>query len=392
MPEALITPDVLKWARKRAHFTPDGAAQKVQVRPERFIAWEEGNMYPTFRQAKKLAKAFHVPFGYFFLPAPPKEKIDIPDLRTVGGRVRPDFSLEFIDLYHGILRKQEWFREHRLQEGIRPLSFIGKFSVDSGFKEVAEDIRQELTIDDQLRASSRNWEQFIAKLVEQVEKAGILVFRNSIVGNNTHRPISVDEFRGLAISDPIAPLIFINSRDAKSAQIFTLAHELAHLWLGASGVSNPILKTKKNENHDQRIESFCNKTAAELLVPEAEFLVDWDQELSPPDNITLLSKKYRVSTLVIARRGYDFNLLSYDEFQEFYLDALQYDRRVKARLSKSDGGPGSFTMQKMRNGTLFSRAVTTAAFEGRLPLRDGAALLGIKPAKLKKYADFLAGK
>jgi len=119
MPEALITPNVLKWARKRARFTPDGAAQKVQVRPERFIAWEEGNIYPTFRQAKKLAKAFHVPFGYFFLPAPPKEKIDIPDLRTVGGQVSPDFSLEFIDLYHDILRKQDWFREYRLQEGKR---------------------------------------------------------------------------------------------------------------------------------------------------------------------------------------------------------------------------------------------------------------------------------
>ncbi len=392
MPEALITPDVLKWARKRAQFTPDGAAQKVQVRPERFIAWEEGNMYPTFRQAKKLAKAFHVPFGYFFLPAPPKEKIDIPDLRTVGGQVRPDFSLEFIDLYHDILRKQEWFREYRLQEGLRPLSFIGKFSVDSDCKEVANDIRQKLAIDDQLRTSSRNWEHFITRLIEQAEKTGILVFRNSIVGNNTHRPLSVDEFRGLAISDPIAPLIFINSRDAKSAQIFTLAHELAHLWIGESGVSNPVLKTKKNGNHDRKIESFCNKTAAELLVPEDEFLSDWDQELSTEDNITLLSKKYRVSTLVIARRGYDLDLLSYDEFREFYLDALHYDKRVKDRLSESDGGPGSFTMQKMRNGALFSRAVTTAAFEGRLPLRDGAALLGIKPAKLKKYADFLAGK
>ncbi len=392
MPEALITPDVLRWARKRAQFTPDIAAQKVQVRPERFIAWEKGNIYPTFRQAKKLAKAFHIPFGYFFLPAPPKEKIDIPDLRTVGGRVKPDFSLEFVDLYHDILRKQEWFREYRLQEGVRPLSFIGKFPVVSDFKEVANDMRQELAIDDQLRTSSRNWEQFIAKFIDQAENAGILVFRNSVVGNNTHRPLSVDEFRGLAISDPIAPLIFINSRDAKSAQIFTLAHELVHLWLGESGVSNPALKTKNNGNHDQRVESFCNKTAAELLVPEDEFLVDWARELSAEDNITLLSKKYRVSTLVIARRGYDLNLLSYDEFQEFYLDALHYDGRVKDRLSESDGGPGSFTMQKMRNGSLFSRAVTTAAFEGRLPLRDGAILLGIKPAKLKKYADFLAGK
>lgn len=392
MPEALITPDVLKWARKRAQFTPDGAAQKVQVRPERFIAWEEGKIYPTFRQAKKLAKAFHVPFGYFFLPAPPKTKIDIPDLRTVGGGVRPDLSLEFIEIYHGLLRKQEWFREYRLQEGARPLPFIGKFSMESDFNEVADDIRQELSIDDHLRHSVGSWESFITGFIEQAENAGILVLRNSIVGNNTHRPLSVDEFRGLAMCDPVAPLIFINSRDAKSAQIFTFAHELAHLWIGESGVSNPILDTKKSGKHNQRIESFCNKTAAELLVPKAELLADWDRELSTRDNINLLSKKYRVSGLVIARRGYDLDLLNYDEFQEFYLDALQYDKRVKARLADSDGGPGSFVMQKIRNGTLFSRAVTTAAFEGRLPLRDAGSLLGIKPANLKKYADFLAGK
>ncbi len=392
MPEALITPNVLRWARERAQFTPGDAAQKVQVRQDRLLAWEEGEIHPTFRQAQKLAKVFHVPFGYFFLPSPPREELTIPDLRTVSGWVSTGFSLEFIDVYHDILRKQEWFREYRMQEGAKPLSFIGKYSTNSDHREVANDIRQKMSIDDELRASVRNWEQFIGKFVEQAEEANILIMRNSIVGNNTHRHLSVDEFRGFAISDPIAPLIFINSGDAKSAQTFTLAHELVHLWIGQSGVSNPMLGQKKNGDHNQKIESFCNKTAAEVLVPEAQFLTDWNENLSTQENLDQLSKIYRVSKLVIARRGYDLGRLTYDEFQEFYLDALRYDKRVKNKLSEGDGGPAPGLMQKLRNGKLFSQAVSTAAFEGTLSLRDAGALLGVKPGKLKKYADFLAGK
>jgi len=392
MPEALITPDVLKWARERAQFTPDGAAQKAKVRLDRLLAWEEGETRPTFRQAQKLAKAFHVPFGYLFLPSPPREQLNIPDLRTVDSRMTPGFSLEFIDLYHDILRKQEWFREHLLQEGSKPLPFIGKFSIESNYREVANDIRRELSFDDDLRASSGSWEQFITRFIEQAEDAGIIVMRNSIVGINTHRHLSVDEFRGFAISDPIAPLIFINSADAKSAQIFTFAHELIHLWVGVSGVSNPLLNKKKNGIHNQKTETLCNRTAAELLVPEAQFKADWDSVLSTRDNLDYLSKKYRVSQLVIARRGYDLDLLTYDEFQDFYVFALQQDREKKIKQSRSEGGPSFFVTQKSRNGRLFSRAIVTEAFEGKIPLRDAGSLLGVQPGKLKKYADSLAGK
>lgn len=393
MPEALITPNVLKWARERARFTPDGAAQKVQVRPDRLLAWEEGENHPTFRQARNLAKAFHVPFGYLFLPSPPPlEELNIPDLRTIGGHAAPDLSLEFINLYHDILRKQEWFREYQVQEGATPLSFIGKYSIENDYKEVANDIRQELSVDNELRASTGSWEQFISKFIEQAETTGILVMRNSIVGNNTHRHLSVDEFRGFAISDPIAPLIFINSGDAKSAQIFTLAHELVHLWIGESGISNPMLGRKKNGNQNQKIEAFCNKTAAELLVPESQILSDWNDNLFARENLDQLSKKYCVSQLVIARRGYDLDLLNYNEFQEFYVTALQQDRGKKVKQSQSKGGPSFYLTQKSRNGQLFSRAVVATAFEGRLPLRDAGALLGIKPAKLKKFAISLTGK
>lgn len=392
MPEAFITPNMLRWARERAQLTPDSAAQKVHVRLDQVLAWEEGEFFPTFRQAQTLAKAFHVPFGYLFLPSPPVEKLDIPDLRTVGSQATPVLSLEFRNLYHEILRKQEWFKEFQTQEGAPPLSFIGKFSIKNNYKKVADDIARELSVDNELRTAVSNWEQFISKFIEQAEAAGILIMRNSIVGNDTHRHLSVDEFRGFAISDPIAPLIFINSGDAKSAQIFTLAHELAHLWIGASGISNPTMDRKRNGNQSQKIEAFCNKVAAELLVPEDQLLSDWNGHLSLQENIDQLSKKYRVSQLVIARRGYDLELLDYDEFQEFYIKALQLDKGKKEKQSLSAGGPSFYLTQKSRNGRLFSQAVIAATFEGRLPLRDAGSLLGVKPGKLTKFADSLAGK
>ncbi|MCP3889375.1 MAG: ImmA/IrrE family metallo-endopeptidase [Desulfobulbaceae bacterium] len=392
MAEALITPTVLKWARERAEFSDEEAAHKAGVKRERFLQWEEGEALPTFRQAQLLAKAFRIPFGYLYLQAPPPEvdKIDIPDLRTVGGHRASEFSLAFIDLYHDLLRKQEWFREYRLQEGASELPFVGKFTIDNDYKDVARDIREELGVNSKLRASARDWEHFITRLVEQAEMVEILVMRNSIVGNNTHRPLSVDEFRGLVISDSVAPLVFINSADAKSAQVFTLAHELAHLWIGESGVSNPMINGRKNGNQSHEV--FCNKVATEVLVPEDQFIDDWDDSLDVEENLSRLSKQYRVSQLVIARRGYDLDILDYEQFKKFYISALSFDRAKKQRLTLSDGGPPPYTNQKIRNGRLFSQAVLSAAFSGRLPLRDAGFLLGLKPAKLRKFSNALVGK
>jgi Zn-dependent peptidase ImmA (M78 family)/DNA-binding XRE family transcriptional regulator len=388
MAEAIITPDVLRWARERADFSQDDAAQKVKVRPDRFNEWENGQSRPTFRQAQILAQAFHIPFGYFFLPAPPpEEQLDLPDLRTIGGIETTQFSLNFVDHYFDLLRKQEWIREYRLNNGFNELTFIAKYSFDDSYKTVAHDIQKELAINPDLRNTARNWEEYISKFIEQAESAGILVMRNSIVGTNTHRPLSVEEFRGLAICDKIAPLVFINSADAKSAQLFTLAHELAHLWLGQSGVSNPDLRSKKNGGRNNNSETFCNKIAAEILVPEDSFLESWNRQLAVADNLDLLSKIYRVSRLVISRRAYELDLIEYADFQEFYLAALNTDRNKKIKQSQSSGGPSFYTTQKSRNGKLFSQSVIAAAFSGKLPLRDAGSLLGVKPGNIRKYAQ-----
>lgn len=388
MAQAFISPNMLTWARQRARMSADDLAQKLPTKTEKVLAWEDGAAYPTIRQAEKIAKVCRIPFGYLYLNSPPEDKINVPDLRTVGGEDRDTYSLDFIDVYYDLVRKQDWYREYRLQSGFDELPFVGSFTLGDDPNDVAKNIREMLGIDSTLRQSATSWEQFINKLIGQAEKAGILILRNSVVGNNTHRPLSVDEFRGLALTDAIAPLIFINSADAKPAQIFTIAHELAHIWVGQSGISNPQIKPNGNSNTSVT-EVFCNKVAAETLVPRDELIYTWNDNYDIETNLTELVKIFKVSRMVIARRCYDLDKINYEDFQQYYLAELEKFRRIKQRLSENDSGPGPYVMLRLRNGRLFSEAVLSAVFEGRLTFRDAGQLLGTKPANLKAYAENL---
>ena len=385
MNEAMINPEIVHWARERARLAPADLAEKMNKPPEKLIEWETGQSRPTFRQAQKLAGQLKVPFGYLFLKEPPRDTLAIPDLRTIGSHVAPELGQNFRDLLNDILLKQEWFRDFQLENGQPELAFIGRFSLSNKTEEVAEDIAETLGLTDSLRKKAKNWESYLSLLIEKAERAGILVMKSSIVGSNTKRSLAVEEFRGFAISDEYAPLIFINTADAPSARLFTLMHELTHLWLGASGISNVPLGDADGASHQRREEIFCNQVAAELLVPGNAFLNDWQANTSIVDNCYALKKQYKVSPVVLARRAMDLGLVTREDYLNFY----QYELN-KYKEKKSSGG-GSFSLNlKARNGVLFSTAVTGAAMEGRLLLRDAARLLNIsKASTLKDFARTL---
>ena len=237
MTTAFLTPELITWARNRSHLTHGELAKRVNVSETLLSAWEKGDAHPTLRQAEKLAQRLHVPFGFLFLSSPPALEIALPDLRTVQGTPLSDPSPEFYDVFNDALRKQEWYKNYLEDQGTKPLPFVGRFSLTTPMNEVASDIHFTLTMSQELRHQSADWEAFLQNLMLKAEQIGVLVLRNSVVGNNTHRPLSPKEFRGFVISDDIAPLVFLNGGDAKSAQIFTLVHELAHLWIGESGLS-----------------------------------------------------------------------------------------------------------------------------------------------------------
>ncbi|WAT06473.1 XRE family transcriptional regulator [Rouxiella badensis] len=370
---AFINPQILSWARARAQMSEDALSAGLGVKVDKIISWEEGTANPTFIQAQKLASKLHVPFAYFFLKRPPVEPLPIPDLRTVRNQALRNPSVEMLDTIRAVMSKQDWYKEYLLDQGAEPLPFIGRFNVNSDVREVAQDIRDVLGLND-LNPRGLDWEDYQRKIVTAAEAAGILIMRSGIVGNNTHRPLNVSEFRGFAISDPLAPVVFINLTDAPTARLFTLLHELCHLWIGQSGISSV------SADDERREERFCNAVAGEFLASEREMRNHWSREKTLQQNAADISKILHVSRYVIARRALDLGFIEKDEYNEYY-------QTLMAEFHDKSGGGGNFyAMTTNKNSARFSKAVLNEALSGRVLLRDAGKLLGVAPAKLKKYA------
>ncbi|WP_198243545.1 ImmA/IrrE family metallo-endopeptidase [methane-oxidizing endosymbiont of Gigantopelta aegis] len=322
----------------------------------------------------------HIPFGYLFLSEPPQETMPLPDLRTLGDVALGEISVDLRDVILDAQRKQAWYKEYAIQQGIEILPFVGRFSLADTPQDVARNISQILNIDDALRRSIKNWEAFLSALVEKAEGVGILMMHSGIVGSNTHRPLNVGEFRGFAISDPIAPLVFLNWKDAKAARIFTLVHELAHIWIGQSGISDVALNQETTAIHMDS-ERFCNAVAAEVLVPEQSFRERWNKHANLADNAYDLVRYYRVSSIVIGRRACDLGLVTWDEFRIFYQD----EARRWIQQSGKNGGDYYLTA-RTRLGRRFASAVIASVQQGSLLFRDAGQLLDMNPAKIPNLA------
>lgn len=250
----------------------------------------------TLDQVKKFSEKAKVPFGFLFLETPPQDyKLDSKfiDFRTVKNQI--PLSANFIKTLRDIEHKQTWYRNYLISIDADKLSFVGKYSnqKNTSNETIAIDIRNTLKLNE---LHKTNVEGYFSLLSQACENAGILIFKNSVTINATKKPLDVDEFRGFVTVDDYAPCIFINGADSKNANIFTLAHELAHIWLGESGISDTSVDTNNNS------EAKCNAIAALILVPTEEFEKLWSiSEGSLREKIRALNKYFQVSELVIAR-------------------------------------------------------------------------------------------
>jgi Zn-dependent peptidase ImmA (M78 family)/DNA-binding XRE family transcriptional regulator len=391
MNEALITPEIARWARRRSGFSPESLAATLRVTPEQLASWERGTSFPPFAKAQDLAKTLRIPFGYLFLSAPPADKVPIPDLRTIedGRSTRP--SPDFLDLLNEVLVKHDWYHEFAEERGEKPLEFVGSFSISDSVGDVSADMVRILHIDQSLRREARSWDDYLRLLVQNSEAAGLIVMRSGVVRGNTHRPLSLDEFRGFAITDGIAPLVFINARDAKAAQIFTFAHEAAHIWVGQSGISNPDPLRVPQADH-KSVEAFCNRVAAEVLVPEREFLQSWRVSGSRSDyaRIQNLARHFRVSVPVILRRARDLQELSgaeYFDLVRIHKQIVEELERKKAAEEEPSSGGNFYNNLWARNSNKLTDAILTAARSRSLPELDAARMLGVKASTLPKLFE-----
>ena len=251
-----------------------------------------------------LAKSVSVPFGFLYLNEPPDESLPIPEFRTVGGR-RTRMDANIRDLLQDIQFKREWFDEHREKTGAEELRYVGSFSNNFDISEIAKDIRLNFTnVAPDLFDGFIQWESFLKKMMAAAEEIGIWVIRSGIVGNNTKRSLSVAAFRGFAIADKRLPIIFLNGQDATAAQIFTFAHELAHIWIGSTDI-NSVDLGEDDFGSRHASETICNRVAAEFLIPADSFQGAWTPDVGIDYQVSTLSRKFSVSKIVVARRAYD---------------------------------------------------------------------------------------
>lgn len=365
-----VKPALLRWARERASYGREGLSKRFP----KIEAWERGEVQPTLNQLKAFAKATHAPFGYFFLTEPPVESIPIPDFRTVANIPLDRPSLDLIDTIDLCEERQDWYRDFAQAEQEPQLEFVGSARSSDDIVETAAQMRHALGIDLGERAGLATWTDALRRLIEQAEACGILVMVSGVVGSNNRRRLDPQEFRGFALADPWAPLVFVNGADTKAAQMFTLAHELAHLWLGRSGISDADARRIPS----QESERWCNRVAAELLVPSAVLRDELDPSASLKRELNRLARRYKVSTLVILRRIHDAGRISRKEL------CAAYDAEVsRLKLMQKDGGGNFYSTLHARVSKRFARALMVSVLERSTSFTDAFRMLG-----LKKMASF----
>jgi len=359
-----VKPELLQWARERS----GRSVEDLSSRFKKLAKWESGELSPTFKQLEEFAKATYVPIGYFFLTEPPQESVPIPDLRTIADRRASQPSPDLLDVIYLCQQRQEWYRDFARKSGEPTRDFVGSVSLSDEVKEIARRIRESLGFEVEERSRIPTWTEALRLFIRQADHLGILVMVSGVVGVNNRRKLNPKEFRGFSICDDFAPLIFINGSDSKAAQMFTLAHELAHVWLGQSALSNTearILPSHETEN-------WCNRVAAELLVPLTVLSEIHKPNAEPLTELNRLARYFKVSTLVVLRRLFDMGRFTKQEYWDAYESELE-------RLPKPRGNGGDFYLtQAVRAGRRFSRSLVVSTLEGQSSFTEAFRLLGIK--------------
>lgn len=376
-----INKNVVEWAAKRSNTSLQELSEKKDLK--NLEEWINKESMPTYRQAEKLARSMFIPVGYLFFSKPPKEKILIPYFRTIKNDTNQNLSPNLMDSIKTVKQRQDWIRDYLIAEGVKPLKFVNSAKNVDPIKRVAHNMRTELGLDEWVAQEDKKLEKVLNAMLDKIEDAGIFILTSGIVGNSTRRPLNVTEFRGFVMVDKYAPFIFINGKDSKAAQMFTIAHELAHIWFGKSAVFD--LNMLDSSEHS--IEKKCNQIAAEFLVPEEEFLDIWTK-FGKRRDYNKVATHFRVSNVVAVRRAYDLNMINRKEFIDFY---NQYITNT-ADLSKKKSGGDFYRNTDKRIGKRFAKKVIEAVRSEAITYRDAYNLTGLRGETFDKYAKQLIGE
>lgn len=366
---ANINTEMIPWAIARAGYKVPAF---LEANP-RVQEWLEGDKIPTERQLEAFSKKVFLPFGYLFLPEPPKEKLPIPYFRSNGDKV-DKVSINIYDTILLLQQRQDWLKDYLKDNDFDDLPFVGRYKGSFDVQAIVNNIRKVLSLSENWAAEFPSWEDALNHLVEAIEAAGIITVFNGVVENNTKRKIPVEECRGFVLVDDVAPFMFINNADFKSAQMFTIVHELAHIWTGHSAGFD----FRKLQPANDPIEKLCDQVAAEFLVPETSFNQAWTKS----NSTKLLARQFKVSEIVIARRALDTGKWSKRRFVDFY---NEYKSREFAKKDRQSSGGDFFATTSKRLSVTFAAHINQALKAGELLYRDAYKLTSLKGDTFEKF-------
>ena len=371
-----VEPSVLRWALDRADMSEtEKAFDKLRI-----SEWLRQDSQPTISQLTKFAQKTHVPFGMLFLSEPPVEEKLLPDFRFRGSAPEK-YSAELTETIMEQQRRQSWYRDYAIARGLEANEYVGSETLASKPEQVADRIRYDFEYTPGLarsRAAARK------EIIELLEENSFLVSVAGVVGSNTHRPYDPNEFSGFSLSNDYAPTIFVNGRDTKNTQIFTLLHELGHLLLGESGVSVSGGEEVHQQHAEQQAhnERWCDSFAAHFLVPPAEIrkkvqALPGDGEEITEDSIEKLASHFCVSVLTILNSLLNEKLITWNKYTELY-EPMCEQAIAHAQESGITSGGGDYYRTKIYAlGKRFANAVFADAASGRTTYTEAHRLLGV---------------
>ncbi len=382
-----LNPEILKWARKSAKISLEKSASTISktCKTDRIKEWESPDCkdFPTVKQVEKLARLYRRPSDVFYLPFIPK---DFPPLKDFRYNKEKGLSTALIFMMREIQEKQEWLSNFLSKKKEKKLDFVGRFNIKSQADVVAKDLRKTLNI-----GTFPSAQKPLKYWIEKAESKRIFISLSS--NYHTRLKLDSDMFKGFAIADKYAPFIFLNSDDWDHGQIFTLVHELAHIWIGVSGISN---ETELNIAHSSGIhpvEKFCNEVAVKALLPDDEMIAFLPKlnEITFK-NISRLSRKLGVSNNALLNRALNMRLLDKEKFDSFRKesDNIWKEYLIKeSQKKKSSGGPNYYVMQLRRNSKAFANIVMDFYKSGKVTGPDASRLLKVKEGNFGKFEKYI---
>jgi Zn-dependent peptidase ImmA (M78 family)/transcriptional regulator with XRE-family HTH domain len=381
-----MNPQIFRWARETAGLSLEQGATAIGLNDaygkraaERLAEIEAGANQPSPSQLSRMAKAYRRSLLVFYLSSPPRTGDRGQDFRRVRDSQRLPYDANLDALLRDVKSRQDLVRSVLEDLESEPVTFVGSADISMPVAFLARTITNTIGFSLVDFRAAKSADHAFAYLRSRIEANGVFVLLIGDLGSY-HSKVSPDVFRGFAIADKRAPFAIVNDQDAPAARSFTVVHELAHIWLGESGISGGTATTN-------RIEQYCNDVAAEVLLPSPDFnppaLNTLDEMLT---YVSTEAQKFNLSRAMIAYRLFRRGTIVAAEYhglaERLREQWLEYKARTAAKQRESETGPSYYVVRRNRLGPALLDLMRRSLSEGAITYTKAGRVLGVKPTNV----------